>query len=211
MHIPEGFISPQTFLPAAAFDAAVWWAAARGLKESLDETTLPFLAVAGAVLFVLSSLMIPIPGGTSIHLSGIGIACALFGLRRSILLLSLVLFVQALLFGQGGLSTFFTNTLAIAVVGPASAALMLRLLGANSRIGLFAAGFAGIFAAALATALLLGLQPLVASDASGAPLYFPFGFAVVLPAVLLPHLVVGALEGVITALAVPRLRARMQT
>jgi cobalt/nickel transport system permease protein len=120
------------------------------------------------------------------------------------------LFVQALLFGQGGLSTFFTNTLAIAVVGPASAALMLRLLGANSRIGLFAAGFAGIFAAALATALLLGLQPLVASDASGAPLYFPFGFAVVLPAVLLPHLAVGALEGVITALAVPRLRARMQ-
>lgn len=210
MHIPEGFISPQTFLPVAVFDAAVWWAAARTIRGSLDETILPFLAVGGAVLFVLSSLMIPIPGGTSIHLTGIGMAVALFGLRYSILLFSIVLLVQALLFGQGGLSTFFTNTLAIAIAGPLLASLVITLMGRNSKTALLLTGAAGVLGAALVTALLLGIQPLIASDAEGKPLYFPFGLGVVLPAVMLPHLAVAAVEGVITALAVPRLRARME-
>lgn len=209
MHIPEGFISPQTFLPAALLDAAVWWAAARTMRQNLDETILPFLAVGGAVLFVLSSLMIPIPGGTSIHLSGIGVAVALFGLRYSILLLSIVLLVQAMLFGQGGVSTFFTNTLAIAVSGPLLSGAVLALMGRDSKTALFLAGAAGVLGAALVTALLLGIQPLIAADANGKPLYFPFGLGVVLPAVMIPHFAVAAVEGLITALAVSKLRARM--
>lgn len=209
MHIPEGFISPQTFVTAALFDLVVWWAAARTMREELDETLLPFLAVGGAVLFVLSSVMVPIPGGTSIHLTGIGMAVALFGLRHSVLLLSIVLLIQALLFGQGGLSTFFTNSLAIALSGPALAWSVLTITGKDSRTSLFLAGAAGVLGAALVTALLLGIQPLIASDAQGRPLYFPFGLDIVLPAVLLPNLIVATVEGLITALAVPRLKQRM--
>jgi len=39
MHIPDGFLSPQTYLPAYAVAAGAWGWAARGLRERLDETT----------------------------------------------------------------------------------------------------------------------------------------------------------------------------
>jgi cobalt/nickel transport system permease protein len=58
----------------------------------------------------------------------------------------------------------------------------------------------------------LGVQPLLAHDAQGAPLFFPFGLAITLPAVLLPHLLVGLAEGVLTVLGyryLTRLRARI--
>jgi cobalt/nickel transport system permease protein len=49
-------------------------------------------------------------------------------------------------------------------------------------------------------ALVLGLQPHIAHRPDGTPLFFPFGFGVTLPAIVIPHLVVGAGEGVLTVL-----------
>ncbi len=207
MHIPEGFISPQTYLPVALIDVALWAVLLRNLRHRIHEETLPFLGVAGAVLFVLSSVMIPIPGGTSIHLLGIGILTALFGLRITVLLFSVVLLIQSLIFGQGGVSTYFVNLFAIGFVGPLVAETVL-IFGKNRAL-LFTAGFAGVVAAAVVTAVILGIQPLIAHDASGEPLFFPFGLGVALPAIVLPHLIIGAVEGVITALAVPRLREKI--
>jgi cobalt/nickel transport system permease protein len=75
------------------------------------------------------------------------------------------------------------------------------LRGARPVVARFAAGWLATMTAALLTGLLLGLQPLIARDAGGDPLYFPFGWSTVLPAVLLPHAAVGILEGALTAIA----------
>jgi cobalt/nickel transport system permease protein len=49
-------------------------------------------------------------------------------------------------------------------------------------------------------ALALGIQPLIARQPDGTPLFFPFGLAITLPAVLLPHALIGIGEAALTLL-----------
>jgi len=67
-------------------------------------------------------------------------------------------------------------------------------------LALFAAGWVSMVLPALLVALVLGIQPAIAHDTAGRPLFFPFGPEVVLPAVLLPHALVGLGEGLLTLL-----------
>jgi len=61
-------------------------------------------------------------------------------------------------------------------------------------------GYAGINAAALATAVFLGVQPTLFHTADGTPLYSPYPLSQTLPAMALPHLTLaGAAEAIFTA------------
>jgi cobalt/nickel transport system permease protein len=74
-------------------------------------------------------------------------------------------------------------------------------------VGAFVAGYIGINAAALATAIELGIQPDLFHDASGAPLYSPYHLGQTIPAMLLAHLVVaGIAEGILSAAVVAYLQ-----
>jgi len=79
MHIPDGFLSPQTYLPAYAVAAGAWAWAARGLRERLDETTVPRLAMLTALAYGLGLVMVPVPGGTSGHALGVALLALIFG------------------------------------------------------------------------------------------------------------------------------------
>jgi cobalt/nickel transport system permease protein len=213
MHIPDGFISPQTYLPAYAAAAALWVYAARRVKRELDADTLPFLAAYTALSFVLMMVALPLPGGTTVHAAGIGLLAVSFGGWMAFLAVSLVLAMQALLFGGGGVTALPINALAMGLVGGFAALAAWKTFGRwNQTLGLFLAGWLSVALPALLVALTLGVQPLIAQDARGAPLFFPFGLSVTLPAVVLPHLLVGLAEGVLTVLGyryLTRLRARL--
>ncbi len=212
MHIPDGFISPQTYLPAYAVAAVLWAYAARRVKRELDADTLPFLAAYTALSFVLMMVALPLPGGTTAHAAGIGLLAVSFGGWMSFLAISLVLAMQALLFGDGGITALPINALAMGLAGSFAALAAWKLLGRlNQNVALFLAGWLSIALPALLVALALGIQPAIAHDARGAPLFFPFGLSITLPAVVLPHLLVGVAEGVLTVLGyryLTRLRAR---
>lgn len=209
MHVPDGFLSPQTYLPAYALAAGAWAYAARTLRRRLDETLLPRLAVLSALGFVLMSVMLPLPGGTSVHASGIGILAVVFGPWITFAAVSLVLLLQALVFGAGGITVLPVNALAMGLGGSVAACLGYRLLGrVDERAGLFAAGWLATVLPAVIVAAVLGIQPAVAHTAEGQPLFFPFGLAVTLPAVVVPHLVLGVGEGLLTILVVSFLRRR---
>jgi len=124
-----------------------------------------------------------------------------------------VLAMQALLFGDGGITALPINALAMGFVGSFSALAAWKLLGrCNQSVALFLAGWLSIALPALLVALALGIQPLIAHDAQGAPLFFPFGLDITLPAVVLPHLLVGLAEGVLTVLGyryLTRLREKL--
>jgi cobalt/nickel transport system permease protein len=63
-----------------------------------------------------------------------------------------------------------------------------------------AAGYVAINVAALATAIELGLQPLLFKDASGTPLYCPFPLEISVPAMMIGHLTLfGLAETLVTA------------
>jgi uncharacterized membrane protein YsdA (DUF1294 family) len=51
MHIPDGFIAPQMYVPAYAASAGLWALALRRLKTRLREEAIPRLAVLTALAF----------------------------------------------------------------------------------------------------------------------------------------------------------------
>lgn len=215
MHIPDGFIAPQMYLPLYAMAAGLWAYGARRIGRELDESTLPWLASLTAAAFALSFIALPLPGGTSAHVTGVGLLAVLFGLWHAFMAASLVYAMQAFLFGDGGVTTLPLNALAMAFCGALAArALYLALRPLHAGLALFLAGWIALFLPALLIALALGAQPLIARDATGAPLYFPFGWSITLPALLIPHALLGIGEGALTLLGarlVDRLRTRYQT
>ncbi len=201
MHIPDGFIAPQLYLPLYGVAAGLWAYGARRLGQDLDEAGLPWLAAITAAAFAASFIALPLPGGTSAHVTGIGLLAVLFGFWQAFMAGSLVFAMQALLFGDGGVTTLPLNALAMAGAGAAAARgiyLLLRRL--HSPTALFLAGWIGLVLPALLLALALGIQPWLGQDALGRPLYFPFGLQVTLPALLIPHALLGLGEGLVTVL-----------
>ncbi|HZV53515.1 MAG TPA: energy-coupling factor ABC transporter permease [Rhodocyclaceae bacterium] len=199
MHIPDGFLSPQTYLPAYAVAAGAWTWAARGLRDRLDETTVPRLAMLTALAYGLGLVMVPVPGGTSGHMLGIALLALTFGVRLAFLAYSLVLLLQALLFGAGGITALPINALAMGLVGATAAAAAKGLLARiNEMAAIAVAAWLSVVLPAAIVALVLGIQPAIAHQPDGTPLFFPFGIDITLPAVLIPHLIIGIGEAALT-------------
>jgi cobalt/nickel transport system permease protein len=201
MHIPDGFLSPQTYLPAYAAAGLAWAWAARGLRRTLDEDTVPRLAAMTALAYGLGLVMVPIPGGTSGHALGVAMLALLFGVRLGFLAYSLVLALQSLLFGAGGITALAVNALAMGLCGSLVAVTAYRgLRRLNETAAVAVAAWASVVLPGFLVALALGVQPAIAQREDGTPLFFPFGLAVTLPAVLVPHVFIGAGEAVLTVL-----------
>lgn len=201
MHIPDGLISPQTYLPALAVAVPLWWWAGREFGRRVGDEALPRLAVFTALAFVLSSLMLPLPGGTSGHAIGVGLLALIFGPWIAFLSYTLVLLLQALVMGAGGITALPVNALAMGLVGAWTAHLLFRSLRPlQADLAVLAAVFVSILLSALLVALVLGLQPLIAQAPDGSPRFFPFGWSVTLPAILVPHLFIGLAEAALTLL-----------
>lgn len=202
MHVPDGFLSPQVTIPAYAAAVPLWIAAARRHFGARAVDALPLMGSLTALAFVLQTIRIPVPGGTSTHLVGAALLGILFHPLAAFVCESLVLVVQALFFGAGGVTTLAVNALAMGLVGPGAAWLAHRAAG---RLGAspaaFVAGWVGTQAAALAVAGVLGLQHALSAEV------FPVPFPVVLGATLLPSVTVaGVVEGAYTAAALALLR-----
>lgn len=209
MHIPDGFLSPQTWLPAYGLAAVAWAWAGKGLRETLDETTVPRLAMLTALAYGLGLVMVPIPGGTSGHALGVAILALVFGVRSAFIAYSLVLLLQSLLFGAGGITALALNALAIGLVGSLTAVASRRLLAPlGETVSVAGAAWLSVLLPGLLVALVLGIQPAMAHREDGTPLFFPFGLAITLPAVLLPHALIGVGEAVLTLMLWRYARAR---
>ncbi len=199
MHIPDGFLSPITYLPACAAAAGAWAWAARGLRDRLDENVVARLAAFTALIYALGLVMVPIPGGTSGHLIGVALLALLFGARLAFLAYSVVLLLQSLLFGAGGITALPVNALAMGLAASAVAVGVYQALRrVNEPAAVLIATWLSVMVAALLVALVLGAQPLLAHSGDGHPLFFPFGWSVTLPAVLLPHALLGFAEALVT-------------
>jgi cobalt/nickel transport system permease protein len=202
MHIPDGFIAPRMYIPAYAVAVALWFLALRRMRRWLRQEVIPLLGVVTALSFVLMTVAVPLPGGTTAHASGVPLLALCFGVWTSFLAVSLVLVLQALVLGTGGVTTLAVNALAVGLVGSVTA---VGVYGALRRIhettAVVTAAWFSVMASALVTAVVLGVQPAIALVADGTPLFFPFGLRVTLPAVLGPHVFVGIGEGILTAVA----------
>lgn len=102
----------------------------------------------------------PIPGGTSAHFVGGAFAAIVLGPHLGALAVALVVAVQALVFGDGGVIALGANVWNMAIVEAYVGYAVYRLLAGRSELlASVAAGWVGITLAALSAALQLGLSP----------------------------------------------------
>ena len=206
MHIPDGYLSPSTCASLYAASAPFWYVALRRVQRTFSARLAPMLAACAAFVFVVMMFNLPLPGGTTGHAVGMGVSAVLLGPWASVLVISVALLVQAVFFGDGGITAFGANAFNMAVAGPFIAWAVYRAIAGNAPLGsprravaAAVAGYAAINGAALLAGIEFGLQPALFHDGAGAPLYAPYPLAVAVPAMLLGHLTLAGLaEGILS-------------
>ena len=195
MHIPDGYLSPSTCAALYAGAMPFWLVALKKVQNRLKARFVPLISLISAFCFVVMMFNIPLPGGTTGHAVGIGIASIVLGPWASILAISVALLIQAVFFGDGGISCYGANCFNMAIVGSLVAYAVYKVVSGRTPLRspwrVVAAGLAGylaINASALCAAIELGLQPLLFSDASGVPRYAPYPLSIAIPAMMIGHL-----------------------
>lgn len=221
MHIPDGYIGPVTYGSLWAAMVPAWGYASRRMKDTLQTSRIPSLAMGSVFSLAAMMFFLPLPGGTTGHVSGTTVLAILLGPWAAVLAVSVSLLIQAVVMGDGGITAIGANCFNVALVGSLAgygayrvilrvAAWFVRTETGEARedgpplsARLVAGGVAAYLAinlGAFFAAVELGLQPWIYRDQTGAA-YFPFPLEVAIPAVMLPHLLaVGMLEASVTVL-----------
>ena len=214
MHIPDGYLGPETCAVFYAVMLPVWGIVSRKVKKTLKSQQVPLLAIGAAFSFVIMMFNVPIPGGSTGHAVGGVLVAILLGPWAACIAITVALVVQALLFGDGGVTAIGANCFNMAFALPFAGYYIYKVISykapPQSGRRVIAAGIAGYVAlnlAALLTGIEFGLQPLLHRTVSGQSLYCPYGLKVAVYAMAGGHLLIfGWVEAVVTALAVKYLQ-----
>ena len=214
MHIPDGYLSPVTCLLMFLIVLPFWVIGIRKIRERMSAKSVPLIALLAAFSFVIMMFNIPIPGGTTAHAIGATIAAIILGPEAATIVVSIALIIQALFFGDGGITALGANCFNMAVTVPYISYAIYRafskdqtLTSTRRLIGAAVGGWVGVTVAAFFAGVEFGIQPLLFKAADGTPLYAPYPLAVSIPAMVIPHaLLASVAEGLISALIVAYLQ-----
>jgi cobalt/nickel transport system permease protein len=209
MHIPDGYLSPQTYIPLMGVFVSAAAIAVKKVKKDVSARNIPYLGMAAAFSFIIMMFNLPIPGGTTGHAVGSAVIAILFGPWAAVIAVSVALIIQALIFGDGGITAIGANCFNMAVFMPFVAYYSFKLF-CNDQSGkrrvsfaAFFSGYVSLVMAAILTATEFGIQPLIAFSDDGKALYCPYDLSIAIPAMAIEHLLFfGIVEGIITALIV---------
>ena len=209
MHIPDGYLSPQTYIPLYGVFAVAVTVAVKKVKKEVSARDIPYLGMAAAFSFIIMMFNLPIPGGTTGHAVGSAVIAILFGPWDAVVAVSVALIIQTLIFGDGGITAIGANCFNMAVFMPFTAYYIFRLFNFNPAkkslvlFGAFISGYLSLVMAAILTGIEFGIQPLIASSSDGKALYCPYDLKIAVPAMALEHMLLfGIVEGLITAIIV---------
>ena len=205
MHIPDGYLGPQTYAVLGLAIIPIWAVAAVKVKKTLKTKQVPLMALGAAFSFIIMMFNIPVLGGSTGHAVGATLIAILLGPWAACISVSIALVIQALLFGDGGITAIGANVLNMAVIMPFVGYYLYRAVAGSapsSRRRIAASGVAAyvaILAGAIAAGFEFGIQPLIAHTAAGQPLYAPYPLNVAVPAMAIEHLLFfGWIEAFVT-------------
>lgn len=203
MHMSDALISPTVAAVTGVVAAGLLATCLRRIRTDFDdgsaqtpsEYVIPLMGVMGAFVFAAQMLNFAIPGtGSSGHIVGGILLCAMLGTRAAFVTLSSVIMLQCLLFADGGLLALGCNIINMAAMSclVAYPAVYRPIAGDGSSAG-------RIFAASILSsvvALELGaVAVVVETSLSGIAQLPPARFL----AFMLPiHLLIGLGEGIAT-------------
>ncbi len=211
MHIPDGYLSPQTCAVMYGAAAPFWVMGARRVRRVVKTRFVPLLGLGAAYCFLVMMFNVPIPDGTTAHAVGAVLIAVLLGPWAAVIAVSVALAIQALFFGDGGVLAFGANCFNMAVAMPFAGYATYRLLAGRvpltsprRALAAGAGAYVGINAAALLAAIEFGLQPELffktTATGSHVPLYAPFDLSQTIPAMVGTHLLIaGVVEFALTA------------
>lgn len=190
MHIPDAFIPMGQALVYWVIALVFIALALRWARRSMGEEKIPLVAVLAAGIFAIQALNIPIPWGTSGHMVGAALAAIVLGSPfAGVFVLTLVLLVQGIIFGDGGITVMGANIINMGVVGGFVGyygyTAIKRVIG-----NAYAAAFIAAWAALFVSAILCAVELAIAGTFPLVPALISLG---------LYHAVIGLIEGGITA------------
>lgn len=191
MHIPDGFLATNIWIPAWLISFTALGFFLQKIKNKLREKSIPLMGVMGAFIFAAQMVNFPIIGGTSGHLLGTVLSAVLLGPGAGVIVMSVVLTAQCFLLQDGGITALGANILNMAFAGTLSGYLiyiLLRKVLPGQKGILLGASVAGWFSV-VAGAGLCSLELAVSGISS---------LRIVLPAMLIVYSFVGIAEGIIT-------------
>lgn len=193
MHIPDGFLSYSICAITYAGALIFWIFAFRKARQVLSDRQVPLMATLTAMFFAAQMMNYPIIGGTTAHLLGGPILAITLGPYAGLISMTVILLIQALLFGDGGITTFGANVWNMGVIGVFIPYLvyLAAVKAKGSRSGMLAGAFFGALIGDLLAAVFAGLE-------LGFSVIFPYSAAIAVTAMTIPHSLIGVGEGIVT-------------
>ena len=192
MHIPDGMLSPTVVASADVASVGMLAYAVSWVRRNFDQRRIVLMAVMSALVFALQMLNFPVAGATSGHFAGGAAAAIMLGPWPAAIVLTTVLFVQALLFADGGIIALGANVLNMAIIGPLVGYAIWRVARRflRGQLGTVGAAFAAAWAAVMVSALAAGVEIWLSGSAR---------LTLIIGAMAFWHALIGIGEGLITA------------
>jgi cobalt/nickel transport system permease protein len=198
VHVPDGFLTGEAALLGTVTGAAGVAVCLRRAVHTMRERDLPLAGLAAAFFLVGDAPMVPVTVGTQGHLLGGTLAVALLGPWLGGLTIAVVCAIQALVLGDGGITTLGLTVTNLALV-PAFIGYPL-LLALRPVLGVpLACGLGAVFNVMLAAVIF------VAEVTLGAAVHLDT--TALAASTLGAYAVIALIEGLITALIIRGLLA----
>lgn len=190
MHIPDGFIPISQCIVYYVILIVALYFSVKWARSNLDEKRIPLLAVLAAGIFAIMSMNMPIPFGTSGHMVGGALVAIVFmAPEAAVLVFTAVLLIQALFFGDGGITALGANVFNMAIVGGCVGLYSFKAL--QGLIGKYPSAFVAAWLATLVAAVVAAIEMAIAGT---------FPLTVGIASMALYHAFIGIIEGVLTVI-----------
>jgi len=195
LHIPDGFIPIAQCIAYYVILIVALYFSVKWARSNLDEKRIPLLAVLAAGIFAIMSMNMPIPFGTSGHMVGGALVAIVFlAPEAAVLVFTVVLLIQALIFGDGGITALGANVLNMAIIGGFVGLYTFK--GLKGTIGKYAASGVGAWLATVVAAFACAVEMGIAGT-------FPMNIGI--PSMILYHVFIGIIEAVLTVIVLAAL------
>lgn len=192
MHIPDGFIPLwQCAIYYVILIIAVYFAG-KWSRKHLDEKRIPLMAILAAGIFAIMSMNIPIPFGTSGHMvGGTLVALVFLAPEAGVILFTCVLIIQALIFGDGGITVLGANVLNMGIISGFVGLGTYK--GLNGLIGKYPSIAIAAWLATIVAAIAAAIELAIAGT-------FPLWIG--LSSMVIYHAFIGIIEAALTCIVI---------
>ena len=180
MHLADGTVANQICTVTTIASAAAIAFAVTRVRPYLNRPRLARAVLAAAVVFGAQMVDVPLFGAVGVHLIGATVLVALAGAPLALISMALILAVQALLLGDGGVAVLGANVFNMSVAAVGVSWLVMRAVRASipGRAGIAAgvavASAASVMAAVVAMSLELALSGAGNAFTATMPAHAPF-------------------------------------